>query len=308
MKTRPTDSPIVREFIVEKAGPKTPGNGRVKITTEKPDRMGDIVVASGGDFKAYLKNPVVLYGHNSRGFPVAKTVELLAVDGKHVEAEFEFAPTFEGDTCKVLWEGGFLSAASIGFIPDYSKAEELPMPDGAWWPPLKFHKWELTEWSIVPVPANAGALRLAISEYDAGRKDHLDAILKSGAVLNAANKNNLKEARDLIERVLASAEPADEGNKGLWTDGTGRRTLSIGDPGYGVALENASQITITDLTITDTQPDPIETPIAPDNAASIALAISVAESVDLIVTDAIRADLADVLCIDSIQESITSWN
>lgn len=281
MKTRPTDKPLIREFIVEKAGPKTPGNARAKITTEKPDRMGDIVVAMGMDARDYLKNPTVLYVHDSRGLPIGKTVELLPVEGKHVEAEWTWAPTPDAQTIKVLWDGGFLNATSIGFIPDYSTAEELPMPEGAWWPPMKFHNWTLLEFSVCPVPANAGALRLAISEYDAGRKEHLDAILKSGAVLNAANKNNLKEARDLIEKVLASAEPADDEGKAADVDIA------------SIPLENNI------IKTTDASPAPLDDSITPDIAASIALAISVQESIDGIMDDAIRSALADALGIGS---------
>lgn len=211
MRIRSQDPALRREFIVERAAAQKTGNGRARITTEQPDRMGDIVVAAGMDAKNYLKNPVVLYGHDSRSLPIGKTVQLDVIEGAAVDAEWEWAPHSEAQIVKMLWDQEFLNATSIGFAPDYSKTEELPADEHAWFPPLKFNKWELLEFSVVPIPANAGALRLALDEYDAGRKELLEGMLtKAGRVLSAANEASLKEARDIISAVLASVQSDDD--------------------------------------------------------------------------------------------------
>src|SRR4051794_2729358 len=37
---------------------------RFKISDNKPDRMGEIVDQDSWDFKSYLTNPILLWGHN----------------------------------------------------------------------------------------------------------------------------------------------------------------------------------------------------------------------------------------------------
>jgi phage head maturation protease len=145
------------------------GINEVTITNEATDRDGDIVRAGGANVDNYLNNPIVLFGHNYRDpeAVVAKTLEL-KTKKKAIRARFQFAPwetSIGADTTRRLWDGGFLNAASIGFIP--TEWEEI-IPEGAdpndspfWGWPLDFLEWELLEWSIVPVPANQEALRSA---------------------------------------------------------------------------------------------------------------------------------------------------
>jgi hypothetical protein len=59
---------------------------------------------------------------------------------------------------RLLWDEGLLRAASIGFTPMEWKENELGGKD--------FTKWSLLEISLVPIPANASALRLAAKGID----------------------------------------------------------------------------------------------------------------------------------------------
>ena len=60
-----------------------------------------------------------------------------------------------------LWAAGFLNAVSIGFMPkSYTPREG---DQGGY----VFEDWELLEYSIVPVPANQDALRLAMKSVGA---------------------------------------------------------------------------------------------------------------------------------------------
>lgn len=135
----------------------------VMITTENTDRDGDIVVASGGQLDPYRANPVVLFGHSYRDIAVARTIELDILPSRGIKTLFQFPPfgtSVRADEIHGLWRAKFLNAASIGFMP--LKWENLEVDHDTWFPPRKFTEWELFEWSIVTVPANREALRLAV--------------------------------------------------------------------------------------------------------------------------------------------------
>lgn len=201
-------------MCVTKAVDPEQGIYEVLISSEKEDRDKDILLAAGAQVANFERNPVVLYAHNYAGLPVAKATKVEAVPGTGLKATMQFPPrgaSAEADTVHTLWSGGFLNAASVGFIPH--KWENRPGPNGEmpqegyesyWWPHGKiFTSWELLEFSIVPVPANADALRLSAS-----------ALGKRGRVLSAANEQKLRSAYEAIGHVLSQlgdAEPEDDG-------------------------------------------------------------------------------------------------
>jgi HK97 family phage prohead protease len=137
------------------------------ISTEDVDRMGDIVRADGAKIDSFMKNPVVLWAHDYGAPPVAKAVSIEIIPQKGIKATFQFpewAVNPQADIVRRLWAGGFLNATSIGFIP--IKASNLIDGDTNPWGPKDFLEWEMLEFSIVPVPANQNALRLAIKAVD----------------------------------------------------------------------------------------------------------------------------------------------
>lgn len=129
------------------------GKYRVLASTSAIDRQGDSVDQAGWDLKNFLSNPVILWAHNYSELPVAKATDIKITDAG-LECEFEFASA-EGNPkaqqVKTLFEEGFLNAVSVGFIPKERKGNSIT-------------KSELLEISIVPVPANQEALRLAMSK------------------------------------------------------------------------------------------------------------------------------------------------
>lgn len=126
-------------------------NPEILITTSAVDREGDEVVAEGGDFTAYLRNPVVLFGHNQRDLPVGMATSLTRVPNKGIRARWRWlAGDAFASRVRNAFEQGALRAASIGFIPRTAE----PTPTG-----YRFTKWELLEFSLVPVPANPEAVR-----------------------------------------------------------------------------------------------------------------------------------------------------
>jgi HK97 family phage prohead protease len=126
---------------------------RFTITNGNVDRDRDIVNPGGLKTDNYLKNPVVLFGHDYSSLPVAKT-NALRTDGNKWVADAQFA-THDlypfADTVFRMVKGGFLNASSIGFRPmEFAINEERHGID--------FLSIELLEYSIVPIPAHPEAL------------------------------------------------------------------------------------------------------------------------------------------------------
>lgn len=147
------------------------------ISTEERDRDGDIMIASGVLLENYLKNPVVLFGHNYREAEavVGKALEVEPIDGVGVRARWQFVDADtnpQADIVRRLWAGEFLNATSVGFIPK----QQTPFNEEDPFAGSLISQWELLEFSIVPVPANQSALRLAIKTLGGNEDDEPDTI------------------------------------------------------------------------------------------------------------------------------------
>ena len=132
-----------------KAADSDTGTFRMVITTENVDRYQEVIKLDGWELEHYLKNPVVLWGHN-HNIIVAVTTSLQKIDGQLV-AEGKFAPTAEGQEKRKLYDFGFLRASSVGFLEKEREGNLIT-------------KAELIEWSFVSVPANPYALSLAMEK------------------------------------------------------------------------------------------------------------------------------------------------
>lgn len=157
-------------------------------STESIDRDGDVLVADGADLTNYRRNPVVMYAHDYSDLPVAKAIDIQSVPGVGLRAKIQFPPlgiSPKADTVRGLWAARFLNAASVGFVPKQAE------PNGTG---QRFTQWEMLEFSIVPIPANADALRLAVKS--------MTTIEKRGRVLSGANEQRLREAIGMLQDVL----------------------------------------------------------------------------------------------------------
>lgn len=123
----------------------------ITISTADQDRDGDIVVPTGGDFRSYRKNPVVLWGHDHSAIPIGRCMDLQA-DTRAIKATFTWLQGDPfADRVKNAFDQNIVNAASIGFRPINSEPNGL----GG----LRFTQWELLEFSLVPIPANPMAVR-----------------------------------------------------------------------------------------------------------------------------------------------------
>lgn len=192
---------IFKQFTVEsKAIDAEAGIYEAIISTESVDRSGDIVRADGCRYDKYLQNPVVLWAHEYDELPVAKCIGIQIMPGRGVMARFQF-PEWEvssdADTVRRMWAGGFLNATSIGFQALKAAPIDIKNPWGA----QEYLEWEILEFSIVPVPANGEALRLAVKQLTER---------KAGRVLSAANERALRQAMELLQGVLDQMSSGDE--------------------------------------------------------------------------------------------------
>ncbi|WP_228529899.1 HK97 family phage prohead protease [Diaphorobacter caeni] len=137
-------------------------------TTPEPDRVGDIVVSEGVQFK----NPSPLLWQHQHDKPVGM-VEFGQPTSKGVPFKARLPKIDEPgplkDRVDEAWQSvkaGLVTAVSIGFRP-LDDAIELLKTGG-----VKFLKTEVFELSLVTIPANASAVITAIKSAD---RQHLPA-------------------------------------------------------------------------------------------------------------------------------------
>jgi HK97 family phage prohead protease len=157
-----TATTIYKEFPITMTVTRKNG-GRITINTAGLDRDHDRVLPIGAKIDNYLRNPIVQWGHDYRSpwATIGKTTSL-EVSPEGIIADFELRPAAnESDPqniIRLLWEGGWVRTASIGFMPVKAKPNDMGGTD--------FEEWELLEWSVVSVPSNQDALRLALKALD----------------------------------------------------------------------------------------------------------------------------------------------
>lgn len=164
------------------------------VSTAGQDRMDDVLEPKGADLKNFNKNPVVLWAHDYQSPPIAKALWTRKKE-EGVLSKMKFANTEFAQEIFELYKEGFMNAFSVGFIPKQSEPvdpEKTGFYDGK-----RFTKWEMLEYSAVPVPANPEALALAVSKgiiSDEKRKA-LEEMQKEGEVAfgNEEEDNKTKD-------------------------------------------------------------------------------------------------------------------
>lgn len=129
------------------------------ITTKNPDRVGDVVEASGADLTNYMRHPVVMADHSYSIERIIGRATSLTVDENGIFARTKYLDTPLGrDAFNLVAEG--LGAWSIGFRPITFKAmkDEKGITKG-----FRFTKWEMLEYSQVAIPMNPDAVQNAVT-------------------------------------------------------------------------------------------------------------------------------------------------
>jgi len=178
----------------------TNGTFDVVISTDDIDRHGEIVRQSGLNTESFMKNPVVLFGHNSWGLPIGVCTEISKEerDGKMVtRAKGVFASHAQAQGQRELYDMG-VAATSIGFIEKEREGNMIT-------------ESELLEFSFVPIPANphVHAIREAgLDVAELAAKGLLVADLKTGDDV-AVNQDDDKDDDDAILENENDDETAD---------------------------------------------------------------------------------------------------
>lgn len=180
----------------------------IVISTAAVDREGDILEPDGAELADYQKNPVVGYGHfRHETLPIAATTSITREPGRGLRARWRW---LEGDAfaerVRNAWEQGVLRAASVGFLPlDFE-----PRTDGRG---LRYTRWSLLEWSLVPIPANPEAVRslkaLGLPVTEAG--DDVVLVLRDEPLPESTSStwpSRVVDARDLLRDYLGSVTDA----------------------------------------------------------------------------------------------------
>lgn len=206
---------------------KADNGGRILISNASFDRDSDRVFPMGAQLDNYLRNPVVQWGHSySEPWQTVGKTTAIEITNDGIVASFELRPAANDqdpqNIVKLLWDGGWVRTASIGFIPKGAQPNQAGGND--------FTSWELLEWSLVPIPANQDALRMSMKALDSqpemrisfGESPYVISNtstklfeapeLKRGRVLSSKNESQLRSAYDSIGAVLAQIAQEPEQN------------------------------------------------------------------------------------------------
>ena len=123
------------------------------VSTYQWDRMDERFAKGAWDLTNYLKNPVVLWAHDYKQAPIAKAVDIQE-DEQGLLTLMQFAPDQRSQEILGLYNGGYMSAFSVGFNPRDFKVEPIDVDRKG----IVYTKADLLEYSAVPVPANPGAV------------------------------------------------------------------------------------------------------------------------------------------------------
>lgn len=164
------------------------------ISSNAIDRAGDTVNASGWRLDNYRRNPVVLWAHDGKLMPVGRSTKVW-IEGNKLKATMRLASVsanIDAERVGHMIDEGFLSGASVGFIP--LRYEFSTAPDRKFG--IDFLETELLEWSLCPVPANPECLiHRGVGSGKSQSRSPIDSA-----------KAALRRRRELdLERILRSA-------------------------------------------------------------------------------------------------------
>ena len=176
-----------------------PGSYRFLLSTEAPDRRGDVVRQAGLDLRNYRKNNVVLLNHDSENLPIGTST--LVLDGKQTWMDVTFSEANPmARVVRGMTDEGTLKAASISILPkkvDPVRSREKREEMGLGKYGVVYEASEVLEGSIVTLPMNADAVR-------SGLKVGVEKGLFSADDASAFERVAQPTERDLFNRVPVS--------------------------------------------------------------------------------------------------------
>ena len=169
------------------------------ISSQVVDREGDTIAVDGWDIDNFIRGGSVLWGHLHTEPAIAKPLHTWVDDGK-LKSTAQFTPKDLNPFGYMIYQlaaEGYQRATSVGFrAKKYAENAER----GGWYP-IDFLEQELTEWSVVNVPANPEAL---IDARGLGidlrpMREFAERALDSGAEFDPGTLLSKKELRRLYK-------------------------------------------------------------------------------------------------------------
>ena len=137
----------VQDVLAKTKAAEDSGTFKFVISTSAVDRQGESIDQSGWDFTNFMKNPVLLWGHDYDELPVGAFTRLYT-EGEATYGEGKFAPADANpfaQQLRKLYDLQMANATSVGFLAKEMQGNVIT-------------KAELLEVSMVNVPANPEAL------------------------------------------------------------------------------------------------------------------------------------------------------
>lgn len=164
---------VCREFITDtilrdKSMKSNPDERSHVFTLSTPGtkRDGNEIDQNGWKTANYRNNPVVLWAHDSKRLPIAQSMweDLKKVKGKmSLVGEARFIPNDHTDEhskfANKVYEmltNGYLNTVSVGWVP---LKYEMVKDEQGYYTGMRFLENDLLEYSVVPVPADPGAIK-----------------------------------------------------------------------------------------------------------------------------------------------------
>jgi HK97 family phage prohead protease len=209
------------------------------------DSYGEIVLQDW-DLARFMRNPVVLYGHNSGDLPIGHASNVRLEDGKLL-ATLNLVDEKANPMAERVWQGikqGSLRAVSVGF---YTKNKPAALEiDGK--AVLALSGNELLEISVVPIPANPEAVALAAKSLEAIRS--LARAAKKDPDMSKAINIALALSADADEASALAAVAALKGLEKDLCQATGKTSTAEALGAVAAALESNKTLAaqVADLT------------------------------------------------------------
>lgn len=238
-------------------------------TSEAVDRDGEIAKLDGWDFKNYVNNPVVLWGHDHKSLPIGKTVGIYKDEvNKVIYFDIEITDSYDfAKSIKALVEEGILRATSVGFRVqewDYDEKTEA----------VVFTKSELFEISIVNVPANQDALVQEGKELDELETKNAEA---------EGIANVITQIQERLEILTQSVESLVSQNSSKTPEGN-----TDGEAEVGADAEPAQEMLEAEASITSVSDEgTLEIPKTNDEAVSAQIEPDISDELIARVTQAV---------------------
>ena len=211
------------------------------FTDATPDRHDEVVLPEGVDLKEFLKNPVILFMHNSRTFPIGNSIktefnkELGGIVGHVFFLDDDRDRTGVAETTFRMVKSGTLKTGSIGFgikpngirLATEDEIKKFGLSEFG----LILTAIELREFSIVTVPANPNARVLKDDESIFENRE-----LEFVKEYDFLDNDGYKDVREKIRAQLVKEAEEKAGGSGVTTESNGHtHPFTVDDKGNGTA-------------------------------------------------------------------------